>query len=55
MFTLSGRMEAAQVPELMELFDRDLPKHHSGFPRPEAVGPGRSEVSKGLRGKWHEP
>ena len=23
MFTLSGRMEAAQVPELKELFDRD--------------------------------
>jgi len=31
-----------------------LPKHHSGFARPEAGGPRRSQVSKGLRGGGHE-
>src|SRR6266446_1549387 len=35
-------------------FRSRLPKHHSGFARPEAGGSWRSQVSKGLRGGWNE-
>jgi hypothetical protein len=35
-------------------FGSRLPKHHSGFARPEAGGSPRREVSKGLRGGRHE-
>src|SRR6266853_246262 len=35
-------------------FRYGLPKHHSGFERREAGGSRRSEVSKSLRGGWHE-
>jgi hypothetical protein len=47
-------MEAEHVAELKKLFDRDYRDIILDLRDPEAGGSRRSEVSKALRGGWHD-
>jgi hypothetical protein len=52
-FTLSGRMEAGQITERKELFDRDYRNIILDL-QEIRLADRRSQVSKGSRGRWHE-